>query len=66
MAASGTTGSISDGFSGPSGGGGVFANYPYQVLYKISTKGLTAIQRAVQNTVQKTKDFLSQEPKDYL
>ena len=61
MAASGTTGSISDGFSGPSGGGGGDNNDPYQSFVQASQpRGLTAIQRAVQNTVQKTKDFLSQ------
>ena len=62
MAASGTTGSISSGFSGPSGGGGGGDNNdPYQGFIQASKpRGLTAIQRAVQNTVQKTKDFLSQ------
>ena len=60
MAASGTTGSISSGFSGPSGGGGD-NNDPYQGFVQASQpRGLTAIQRAVQNTVQRTKDFLSQ------
>jgi hypothetical protein len=60
MAASGTTGSISGGFSGPSGGGGD-NNDPYQGFVQASQpRGLSAIQRAVQNTVQKTKDFLSQ------
>ena len=61
MAASGTTGSISSGFSGPSGGGGNGDNDPYQGFVQASQpRGLSAIQRAVQNTVQKTKDFLSQ------
>ena len=61
MAASGTTGSISSGFSGPSGGGGGDNNDSYQGFVQASQpRGLTAIQRAVQNTVQKTKDFLSQ------
>jgi hypothetical protein len=60
MAASGTTGSISGGFSGPSGGGSD-NNDPYQGFVQASQpRGLSAIQRAVQNTVQKTKDFLSQ------
>ena len=60
MAASGTTGSIGSGFSGPSGGGDD-SNDPYQGFIQASKpRGLTAIQRAVQNTVQKTKDFLSQ------
>jgi len=60
MAASGTTGSISSGFSGPSGGGGD-NNDPYQGFVQASQpRGLSAIQRAVQSTVQKTKDFLSQ------
>jgi len=60
MAASGTTGSIGSGFSGPSDGGGD-SNDPYQGFIQASKpRGLTAIQRAVQNTVQKTKDFLSQ------
>ena len=59
MAASGTTGSIGSGFSGPSGGGDD-SNDPYQGFIQASKpRGLTAIQRAVQNTVQKTKDFLS-------
>jgi hypothetical protein len=61
MAASGTTGSISGGFSGPSGGGAGDNNDPYQGFVQASQpRGLSAIQRAVQNTVQKTKDFLSQ------
>ena len=61
MAASGTTGSISSGFSGPSGGGGNGDNDPYQSFVQASKpRGLSAIQRVVQNTVQKTKDFLSQ------
>ena len=60
MAASGTTGSISSGFSGPSGGGGD-NNDPYQGFVQASQpRGLSAIERAVQNTVQRTKDFLSQ------
>ena len=60
MAASGTTGSVSSGFSGPSGGGGD-NNDPYQDFVQASQpRGLSAIQRAVQSTVQKTKDFLSQ------
>ena len=60
MAASGTTGSVSSGFSGPSGGGGD-NNDPYQGFVQASQpRGLSAIQRAVQSTVQKTKDFLSQ------
>ena len=60
MAASGTTGSVSSGFSGPSGGGGD-NNDPYQDFVQASQpRGLSAIQRAVQSTVQRTKDFLSQ------
>ena len=48
--------------TGPSGGGGNGDNNdPYQGFIQASKpRGLTAIQRAVQNTVQKTKDFLSQ------
>mgnify|MGYP003113730514 CR=1 FL=1 len=46
--------------TGPSGGGGD-NNDPYQGFVQASKpRGLTAIQRAVQNTVQQTKDFLSQ------
>ena len=61
MAASGTTGSISGGFTGPSGGGGNGDNDPYQGFVQASQpRGLSAIERAVQNTVQQTKDFLSQ------
>ena len=49
------------GGTGPSGGGGGDNNDPYQSFVQASQpRGLTAIQRAVQNTVQKTKDFLSQ------
>ena len=60
MAASGTTGSISSGFSGPSGGGGNGDNDPYQSFVQVSQpRGLTAIERAVQNTVQKAKDYFS-------
>ena len=60
MAASGTTGSISTGFSGPSGGGGNGDNDPYQSFVQVSQpRGLTAIERAVQNTVQKAKDYFS-------
>ena len=59
MAASGTTGSISSGFSGPSGGGGD-NNDPYQGFVQASQpRGLSAIDRAVRDTVQNTKDFLS-------
>ena len=59
MAASGTTGSVSSGFSGPSGDGGD-NNDPYQGFVQASQpRGLSAIERAVQNTVQRTKDFLS-------
>ena len=61
MAASGTTGSVSSGFSGPSGGGGGDNNDPYQGFVQASQpRGLSAIERAVQNTVQRTKDFLTQ------
>ena len=61
MAASGTTGSISSGFSGPSGGGGNGDNDPYQDFVRASQpRGLSKIDRAIQNTVQRTKDFLSQ------
>ena len=61
MAASGVTGSISSGFTGPSGGGGNGdSNDPYLGFVEASKpRGLSAIDRAVQNTVQKTKDFLS-------
>ena len=60
MAASGTTGSISTGFSGPSGGGGNGDNDPYQSFVQVSQpRGLTAIERAVRDTVQKTKDYFS-------
>ena len=60
MAASGTTGSVSSGFSGPSGGGGD-NNDPYQGFVQASQpRGLSAIERAVQNTVQRTKNYLSQ------
>ena len=60
MAASGVTGGITSGFTGPSGGGGD-NNDPYQGFVQASQpRGLSAIQRAVQNPVQKTKDFLSQ------
>ena len=59
--ASGVTGSVSTGFTGPSGGGGNGDNDPYQGFVQASQpRGLSAIERAVQNTVQRTKDFLSQ------
>jgi len=59
-AASGVTGSISTGFTGPTGGGDN-DNDPYQSFVQASQpRGLSAIQRAVQNTVQRTKDFFSQ------
>ena len=46
--------------TGPSGGGGD-NNDPYQGFVQASQpRGLSAIERAVQNTVQQTKDFLSQ------
>lgn len=55
----------SGGLSNPSGfgndGGGGDNNDPYQGFVQASQpRGLSAIQRAVQSTVQKTKDFLSQ------
>ena len=61
MAASGVTGSITSGFTGPSGGGGNGdSNDPYLGFVEASKpRGLSAIDRAVQETVQKTKDFLS-------
>ena len=50
-----------DATTGPSGGGAGDNNDPYQGFVQASQpRGLSAIQRAVQNTVQKTKDFLSQ------
>ena len=54
----------SGGLSNPSGfgndGGGSDNNDPYQGFVQASQpRGLTAIQRAVENTVQKTKDFFS-------
>ncbi len=60
MAASGTTGSISSGFSGPSGGGGNGDNDPYQDFVRASQpRGLSKIDRAIQNTIQRTKNYLS-------
>jgi len=60
MAASGTTGSISGGFTGPSGGGGNGDNDPYQGFIQASKpRGLSAIERKVQDVVQQTKDFFS-------
>ena len=59
-AASGVTGSVSSGFTGPSGGDGN-NNDPYQGFVQASQpRGLSAIERAVQNKVQQTKNYLSQ------
>ena len=47
--------------TGPSGGGGGDNNDPYQGFVQASQpRGISAIQRAVQNTVQRTKNYLSQ------
>ena len=53
-------GATNPGGFGNNGGGGD-NNDPYQGFVQASQpRGLSAIERAVQNTVQRTKDFLSQ------
>ena len=60
-AASGVTGSVSTGFTGPSGGGGNGNDDPYQGFIRASKpRGLSVIERKVQDVVQRTKDFFSQ------
>jgi len=60
FSAAASGGATNPGGFGNNGGGGD-NNDPYQGFVQASQpRGLSAIERAVQNTVQKTKDFLSQ------